>query len=73
MGDYQQWSPAQYFQIYVAFKKWPDFPKLEPSMLYPRFQDSAPSSAVTNTSKDFIVSLQGTLFNLYSCPPKFPT
>lgn len=73
MGDYQQWSPAQYFQIYVVSKKWPHFPKLEVSVFYPGFQDSATTSAVTNTSKDFIVSLQGTHFNLYSCLPKFPT
>lgn len=62
MGDYQQRSPGQYFQIYVASIKWPHFPKLEPSMSAPGLQVSAATSAVTTTSKRFYCKPTGNAF-----------
>lgn len=39
------------FETYVAFIKWPDFQKLEPSIPSPGFQDYAAAPAVTIASK----------------------
>lgn len=52
------------FETYVAFIKWPDFQKLEPSMPSPGFQDYAATPAVTIASKRFylFIYLQGTFF-----------
>lgn len=49
-------------QIYVAFIKWLDFPKLELSMPSPGLQDSAATSVVTITSKRFYSKPTGNTF-----------
>lgn len=50
------------FQIYVAFIKWPDFQKLEPSMSSPDFQDSAATSTVMIASNRFYYRLTRNIF-----------